>query len=311
MCGVTTLGRQIETYLDHLTAERGLSGNTVAAYRRDLSRYEAFCTARGITDFADVTSPDVEDFSAGLSMGEHPLAPASITRTLVAVRSLHRFTATEEGLAENPAASVPLPAVGTRLPKALSIADTQSLLDSIDASDRAGLRDKALLEMLYGTGARISEIVSLDVDDVTRVLAAQDQSVGLRLTGKGDKQRTVPLGRFARQSLSDWLATGRPAFMTGTAVGPALFLNSRGRRLSRQSAWAVLKDRAAAVGLSPQVSPHTLRHSYATHLLAGGADVRVVQELLGHASVTTTQLYTLVTVDHLREVYAAAHPRAR
>ncbi|WP_036923149.1 site-specific tyrosine recombinase XerD [Propionicicella superfundia] len=304
-----TVGAQIAAFLDHLTVERGLARNTLLAYGRDLARYAEFCAARGIADLAAVTPSDVEAFARELSGGQH-LAPASVTRTLVAVRSLHRFAATEGRTPSDPAADVDLPSVGRRLPKALSIADTQALLDGIDTSDPAGLRDKALLELLYGTGARISEVVSLDVDDITRVLLSADESTGLRLLGKGGKERVVPVGTFARAALSRWLGAGRAAFLRGPSPGPALFLNARGGRLSRQSAWAILKDRAAAAGLTAEVSPHTLRHSYATHLLDGGADVRVVQELLGHASVTTTQLYTLVTVDHLREVFASSHPRA-
>ncbi len=309
---MTTLRRQIDTFVDHLGVERGLSRNTVEAYHRDLRRYEAFCSDRGLTDIADVTLADLEAFSVALSQGDPPLSVASVTRALVAVRSLHRFTTAEERLASDPAAELTVPSVGSRLPKALSITQIQAMLDTVDTTMPIGLRDKALLELLYGTGARISEIVALDVDDATRVLQASDNTTGLRLIGKGDKERAVPLGSFARDAVARWIERGRGTFVKGRSPGPALFLNARGGRLSRQSAWMVLKQRAAMAGLDEaQVSPHTLRHSYATHLLDGGADVRVVQELLGHASVTTTQLYTLVTVDHLREVYASAHPRAR
>lgn len=305
-----TIGAEVEVFLDHLTVERGLARNTLLAYSRDLARYEAFCRARGLTDLAAVRPADVSAFARDLGGGEHRLAPASVTRTLVAVRSLHRFAAAEGRTADDPSADVDLPSVGTRLPKALSIAQTQALLDAVDTSEPVGLRDSALLELLYGTGARISEVVGLDVDDVTRVLLAADESVGLRLRGKGGKERIVPVGSYAKAALTSWLENGRPTFVRGDSPGPALFLNARGGRLSRQSAWAILKERAAQAGIEADVSPHTLRHSYATHLLDGGADVRVVQELLGHASVTTTQLYTLVTVDHLRDVFASSHPRA-
>lgn len=308
---MSTLPIQIDAYLNHLSVERGLSSNTIAAYRRDLARYAAFCDARGIGTAGQVSRSDLEAFAADLSRGDRPLAPASATRTLVAVRNLFKFTAAEEQWEHDPAADLTLPSVGARLPKALSIADTQALLDCVDTSQPVGLRDRALLELLYGTGARISEIVALDVDDVTRALHDAEAATGLRLVGKGDQQRVVPLGSFARDAVAAWVSGGRAAFVKGSSPGPSLFLNARGRRMSRQSAWLVLKERARQAGLIADVSPHTLRHSYATHLLDGGADVRVVQELLGHASVTTTQLYTLVTVDHLREVYAAAHPRAR
>ena len=189
-----------------------------------------------------------------------------------------------------------------------------ALLEAVPVDTPAGLRDRALLEFLYGTGARISEVVGLDVDDVVGLAQTGDdggQPV-VRLFGKGSKERVVPIGSYAAAALDAWLVRGRPTIMTGvTRSTPALFVNARGGRLSRQSAWAVLKRAAERAGLEADVSPHTLRHCFATHLLAGGADVRVVQELLGHASVTTTQVYTLVTVDSLREVYAAAHPRAR
>lgn len=304
------VAEQVETFLDHLTVERGLARNTLLAYGRDLARYASFLAARGIGELAEVTPADVTAFSLELSAGERPLAPASATRTLVAVRSLHRFAASEGDTIIDPAADLDLPSTTRRLPKALSIDDTQALLDAVDVAEPTGMRDSALLELLYGTGARISEIVTLDVDDLTRVLLSTDESVGLRLLGKGGKERVVPVGTYARQATARWLEHGRAHFVKGTSPGPALFLNARGGRLSRQSAWAILQRRAQEARLTADISPHTLRHSYATHLLDGGADVRVVQELLGHASVTTTQLYTLVTVDHLREVFASSHPRA-
>jgi integrase/recombinase XerD len=305
--------RIVRDYLDMLGVERGLSANTIAAYRRDLARYTAYLEQRGIRDLGEVTPADLSVYQQGLSTGDEdhkPLSTASVARAVVAVRNLHAFAASEGATATNPAADVSVPKIGKRLPKALSLSEVKRLIDGIETDTPAGLRDKALLELLYGTGARISEAVGLDVDDVTRALP--DPDAGLRLKGKGGKQRVVPLGSFARAALDAYLVRGRPALLEGAkAATPALFLGTRGGRLSRQNAWLVLRDRAAAAGIAKDVSPHSLRHSFATHLLDGGADIRVVQELLGHASVTTTQIYTMVTVDHLREVYALAHPRAR
>lgn len=305
--------RLVRGFLDHLTVERGSSPNTVGAYRRDLARYTEFLAARGIDDPRQVGEADVSAFLASLQAptdGRVPLSAASATRGLVAVRSLHRFAASEGLTSGDPAATVKPPKTGRRLPKALDIAQVQALLETPDVATPMGLRDAALLELLYGTGARVSEIVGLDVDDVTPMLA--DSEAGLRLFGKGRKERLVPVGSYARKAVEAWLVRGRPGFAQGSArPSPALLLNSRGQRLSRQSAYGVLQKAAETAHLGVEVSPHTLRHSFATHLLDGGADVRVVQELLGHASVTTTQIYTLVTVEHLREVFLSAHPRAR
>ena len=307
--------------------ERGLAAHTLAAYRRDLARYQAAMSDRGRAHIGDVTVPDVAAYLAGLRQGgdgHPPLAASSAARAMAAVRGLHAF-ATAEGLADaDPASQLPPPVPARRLPRAIGIAEVERLLAAAALGGAAApggaapagaalggvaggplqLRDRALLELLYGTGARISEAVGLDVDDVG--------APTLRLAGKGGKHRIVPVGSYAAQALDAYLVRGRPALAAATRRGsasPALFLNARGGRLSRQGAWGVLKAAADRAGLTG-VSPHTLRHSFATHLLDGGADVRVVQELLGHASVTTTQVYTLVTVDKLREVYAAAHPRA-
>lgn len=293
-----------------------MSEHTAAAYRRDLTRYTEFLTGRGITDAAAVDRDAITDFASSLSLGEGDraaLAPSSVARAVVAVRGLHRFGLVEGITTDNPAARVQPPTQGTRLPKALTLEQVQALLDAPDTTEVIGVRDAALLEMLYGTGARISEIVALDVDDVARLLdTEEDSTAGLRLIGKGNKERIVPLGSFARRALQAWLVRGRPALATRSKGSqPALFLNQRGGRLSRQSAWAILQTAAKQAKIGVEVSPHTLRHCFATHLLDGGADVRVVQELLGHASVTTTQIYTLVTVDHLRQTYLTAHPRAR
>ncbi len=295
----------VEPYLRHLTIERGLSGNTVAAYRRDLDRYGAWLAARGVDDAASVTEQDVVDFVASLRADpEHPMAASSVARILSSVRGLHRFLVEEGRAATDPTADVRPPKLASRLPKAISVEEVQALLDATGGDDPVALRDRALLELLYATGARVSEAVALNVDDV------QDAEV-VRLLGKGGKQRIVPVGSFAREALGAYLVRVRPDFAARGRSTPALFLGPRGARMSRQSAWLAIRAAAERAGIRAEISPHTLRHSFATHLLAGGADVRVVQELLGHSSVATTQIYTLVTVDTLRDMYTAAHPRAR
>jgi integrase/recombinase XerD len=288
--------------------ERGLALNTLRSYRRDLRRYSAFLAERDVHDLRSVAEADVTDFVAALREGdgEHSaLGSGSAARSLVAVRGFHRFALREGWVSIDVAAAVRPPAPARRLPKALPVSDVERL---IAAAGRDGsalrTRDRALVELLYGTGARISEAVGLDVDDL-------DAEAGIvHLLGKGGKQRLVPVGSFALEATSAYLVRVRPALAAAGTGTAALFLNARGGRLSRQSAWNVLRRAAERAGIAATVSPHTLRHSFATHLLDGGADVRVVQELLGHASVTTTQIYTLVTVDKLREVYATAHPRA-
>jgi integrase/recombinase XerD len=301
------LPRPVEDYLDHLAVERGLAANTLASYRRDLRRYTSFLAARGV-EVVDATEPDVTAFLRSLREGgadQMPLGASSAARTVVAVRGLHRFLLREGVRAQDPARDVRPPTPPRRLPKALSVDEVERLLAAAAAGEGPlPVRDRALLELLYGTGARISEAVGLDRDDL-------DLSSGaVRLRGKGGKERVVPVGSYALQAVEAYLVRARPALLAGGPGTPALLLNSRGGRLSRQSAWTVLRSAGARAGVRGAVSPHTLRHSFATHLIDGGADVRVVQELLGHASVTTTQIYTLVTVDRLREVYAASHPRA-
>jgi integrase/recombinase XerD len=300
--------RVVRSYLDHLSVERGLAHNTLASYRRDLRRYLGFLDARGIDDLGAVSQADVGDFLMSLREGDHehpPLGSGSAARTLVAVRGFHRFALRDGLTPSDPAAAVKPPTPPKRLPKALPIDDVERILEAAGAAGTTlAMRDRALLELLYGTGARISEAVGLDVDDLDL-----DEGV-VRLEGKGRKQRLVPVGSYAREAVSAYLVRARPELVSIGVGTPALFLNARGGRLSRQSAWTVLGRAADRAGVTADVSPHTLRHSFATHLLDGGADVRVVQELLGHASVTTTQIYTLVTVDKLREVYATAHPRA-
>ncbi|AER05986.1 MULTISPECIES: site-specific tyrosine recombinase XerD [Cutibacterium] len=303
----SSVGGQVEDYLRHLVVERGLSDNTVQAYRRDLLRYQEYLGSRGIGSLAEVTRVDVEEFRRHL---DHiGLAPASVTRCVVAVRNLHRFAVGSGQVQADVTAGMSPGTRSRRLPKALTMDQVESLLAAPDTSTVEGLRDAALLELLYGTGARVSEVCALDVDDIRRVL--DDPDLGLRLIGKGDKERIVPLGSYAAKAVDAWLIRGRPAWAEIGNGEHALLLNTRGRRLSRQSAWAVIRRAGEAAGLDVEhLSPHSLRHSYATHLLDGGADVRVVQELLGHSSVTTTQIYTLVTADHLREVYRSSHPRA-
>jgi integrase/recombinase XerD len=308
---VADVSLALRTYLDHLAVERGLAANTLTSYRRDLRRYVAFLAANGIDDVDAVTEQTVAAFLMHLREGDAdhpPLSATSAGRTVVAVRGFHKFCVSDGSATHDPAAGVRPPAPARRLPKALPLADVESILEAAGSGGTTlALRDRALLEVLYGTGARISEAVGLDVDDVDRV----EGTVLLR--GKGSKERLVPIGSYALAAVDAYLTRSRPVL---AAVGAseragARFLNARGGRLSRQSAWTVLVKAADRAGVTRDVSPHTLRHSFATHLLEGGADVRVVQELLGHASVTTTQIYTLVTVDNLREVFAAAHPRAR
>jgi integrase/recombinase XerD len=309
---MSDLQRGVRTYLDHLTVERGLAANTLLSYRRDLRRYLAYLADQGVEEFGKVTEALVSGFLMKLREGdaEHPpLGATSAARTVVAVRGFHKFAVRDGLTGSDPAAAVKPPAPTKRLPKALPLSDVEAILEASGAAGTTlALRDRALLEVLYGTGARISEAVGLDVDD----LDLDEGTVLLR--GKGSKERMVPVGSYAQAAVSAYLVRGRPelaSVSTGRTNGGALFLNARGGRLSRQSAWAVLAKAAERAGVTRDVSPHTLRHSFATHLLDGGADVRVVQELLGHASVTTTQVYTLVTVDNLREVFATSHPRAR
>ena len=303
---MTPVDRVVTDYLSHLVVERGLSDNTMRSYRRDLRRYLGYLHAHDLTDPAAIAETDVSAFLGALRTGDadhQPLGTASAARTIVTVRGLHRFMLREQIVVVDVTAAVKPPRPPSRLPKALDLDQVEAILDAAGSPGTVlASRDRALLEVLYGTGARISEAVGLDVDD----LDLETRTVLLR--GKGGKQRVVPVGSFAAQAVADYLTASRPALLSkGT---PALFLNARGGRLSRQSAWTVLNRAATRAGVTADVSPHTLRHSFATHLLDGGADVRVVQELLGHASVTTTQIYTLVTVDRLREVYATAHPRA-
>ena len=304
-----TLGVWVDRYLDHLTVERGLSPNTLAAYRRDLTRYVAFCRKRDVIAPDRVVDATIRSFVASISAStwgedERPYSARSVARALSSVRSFHRFLLREGAVERDPASGVVQPKLPRSLPHPLSVDEIARLLEAPDIATSAGLRDRAILEVLYGAGLRISELVGLDVDDV-------DLEEGyVRVLGKGGKEREVPLGGFGREAVSVYLTGARPMFASAATRG-ALFLNQRGGRLSRQSCARLLAAHARTAQIERRVTLHTLRHSFATHLLEGGADIRVVQELLGHASVATTQIYTLVTRDHLREVYYTSHPRAR
>lgn len=304
MTEADSLDREVKAWLDFQRVERGASTNTIEAYARDARRYCAFLQADGIATLSDVTERHLEAFARSLREGSGELAPLSVNsanRTIVAIRGLHRFHAGEKG-AEDIAASLSPPRAGERLPKALSRLEVESLLRAAASDD---VRNYAIAELLYGTGARVSEVTGLDLDDVDL------ESRAIRLRGKGNKERVVPLGSYAVDAIGAYLTRVRPAYAGKGISNGALFLNQRGRRLTRQAIFLMLRRYAQVAGLTQEISPHTLRHSYATHLLEGGADVRVVQELLGHASVTTTQIYTKVSVQQLRETFSASHPRAR
>ena len=307
-----SLQRHIDSYLRHLTIERGMAKNTLAAYSRDLRRYQEYLAELGITEPAEVTKLQVAAFGEQL-VTKFGLKATSVARVLSGVRGLHRFWLMEQVTINDVSATIKPPNPAKRLPKAISLGEVEQLLaaagpeptdDAAIALDPIRVRDRALLELLYATGGRVSEIVNLDLDDLV------DKTL-LRLFGKGSKERVVPVGSYAQKALESYLIRVRPSLAAAGRGTPALFLNQRGGRLSRQTAWQIISDSAEKAGLTGHISPHTLRHSFATHLLEGGADVRVVQELLGHSSVATTQIYTLVTVDALREIYATAHPRAR
>lgn len=336
----TAIGTEITDYLTHLRIERGSSENTLSSYRNDLLRYGAFLLQQQIDEPRQIEEALIAEFLRTVSTGEDggsAMAERSLARILASVRGLHKYWAQEGRTGHDPASHVTAPKPTETLPKALSVEQVGRLLEAPSPATSLGLRDRALLEFLYATGARITEAVSLDVDDVYVIsqradtgapghpeaeedAGASDQLVVVRVTGKGDKQRLVPVGTYAQQAISNYLTAGRPELAdavarssakTRRAPSPALFLNKLGGRLSRQSAWTILQRHAEAAGIEQEVSPHTLRHSCATHMLDGGAGIRMVQEMLGHASVTTTQIYTKVTAEALQEQYASAHPRAR
>lgn len=302
------LERQLDRYVRHLAIERGLSTNTVSAYRRDLSAFLAALGERGVTDAAQLEAESVRAYVVGLRERPQPLSASSTARVISSIRGFMRFLLEEGVIASDPAESLAAPKQAKRLPKALSHTQVEALLAATDGDDPVRMRDKALLELLYATGARVSEAVALDVDDLVGTDGTPEL---IRVIGKGDKQRIVPVGSFARSAVEAYLVRARPLLAAGRRSTPALFLGARGARLSRQNAWLIIRSAAERAALTVEVSPHSLRHSFATHLLAGGADVRVVQELLGHASVATTQLYTHVTIDNLRDAYQLSHPRAR
>lgn len=294
----------IREYLNHLTVERGLSKNTISAYNRDLERFFTFLDVQKV-DPLRIQEAHLTDYVVSLRMND--LSESSISRGVVAVRNWMEFTSKEKEFV-NPIKDFKPPKPNLRLPKALKIEEVTSLISYVSMGDTpSALRDGAIVELLYGTGARISEIVGLNVQDISKFDG--DQVTALRLTGKGGKTRVVPIGKYAQIALDQYLVRVRPGLLKKQES--ALFLNSRGSRLSRQSIWSMIAHGAHSAGIASDVSPHSLRHSFATHLLDGGADIRVVQELLGHSSVTTTQIYTLVTIDKLRESYAQAHPRAK
>lgn len=298
------LERALDAYLRHVTVERGLSAHTVEAYRRDLGAYQEWLLAAGIADTAEVTAAAIDRFLAERASAQPPPASTSLARLQSSVRGWHRFLAREGIEADDPSGRLRPPKAPRRLPKALTIEQVERLLAAPSPEEPLGIRDRALLELLYATGARVSEAIDLDVDD----LAHGDV---LRLRGKGSKERIVPLGSYARIAVDAYLTRVRPGLAAKGRASARLFLGARGAPLSRQSAWLVIRAAAERAEITVDVSPHTLRHSFATHLLQGGADVRVVQELLGHSSVATTQIYTHVSVDALRDIYATSHPRAR
>ena len=293
----------VEIFLNHCAVERGLSKNTVAAYRRDLDKFVSFLSEANLA-LAEITSANITDFAGFLR--KSGLSESSIARHVVAIRSLYAFLSKDQGI-ENVAKDVNPPKIPKRLPKALTISDIESMI-AVNGEDIAGVRNRALIETLYATGARVSEIVQLNIGDISR---PEVDTVTVKVRGKGGKERLVPVGKFAQHALDQYLTRSRPT-MLKNAREEALFLNEkRGTRLTRQSTWQIVMKAATKAGIERDISPHALRHSFATHLLDGGADIRVVQELLGHSSVTTTQIYTLVTIDKLRESYASAHPRSR
>ena len=296
-----------QSFLNYCAIERGLSLNTVAAYRRDLAKFSAFVTNMPVESIDSMVIADFE-----ISLKNLRLSPASLNRVQSTLRMFFKHVMVEQGLA-NPTLEIVSGKSNRRLPKALEIDQVIALIEAaFHEGEPITLRDRALLELLYSSGARVSELIGINIADIATVDSEDGVITTIKLRGKGSKERIVPLGSFAAGAIDDYKVRLRPVLSAQSAKPvPALFLNSRGGRISRQSAWAIVLKAAEAVGLEGKVSPHVFRHSYATHLLDGGADIRVVQELLGHSSVTTTQIYTLVTIDKVRETYSTAHPRAK
>ena len=295
------------SFLNHLQIERGLAANSIAAYRRDLNKFQLFLDS---TALSAVFPETISAFES--SLREAKLSIASINRIDSTLRSFFKHLQQEYGLAD-PTLEIAPSKSARRLPKALTINQILSMIDAAyRESEPITLRDQAMLELLYSSGARVSELIGININDLNVAQTADGEITTLKLRGKGSKERIVPLGSFATKAINDYCVRVRPDLLAkNPRNNAALFLNSRGGRISRQSAWQMVLDAARAAGITEHVSPHVFRHSYATHLLDGGADIRVVQELLGHASVTTTQIYTLITIDKVRESYSMAHPRAK
>jgi len=305
--------QSVNSFLDHLRIERGLAANSIAAYERDLRKLVVFFELQDI-DAKSVSSADITAFESSLKAND--LAPASVNRIMSAVRTFYKYQSREYGIVD-PTTEISHNKSARRLPKALTVSEVTSLIDAgLREGDVISLRDHAMLELLYSSGARVSEVIGINLSDFSKSNLHGDEITTLRVRGKGGKERIVPLGKFAVAAIDNYLVRTRPDLATKSgrkesSMNGALFLNQKGTRISRQSAWQIVLTAAERAGITSKVSPHVFRHSYATHLLDGGADIRVVQELLGHASVTTTQIYTLITIDKIRESYSSAHPRAR
>jgi integrase/recombinase XerD len=297
-------------FLNYLSIEKGLSGNTTAAYRRDLDKFFHYLSTNQLK-ISQVTSEVLANYISwlrGRGNTEFKIGESSIARNVISLRSYFSYLAKEHKYS-NPTIDFYPPKIPKRLPKALTVEQVMSILE-ISGSDLIEIRDRALLELLYATGARVTEIINLNISDIASIKNEGSEITTIRVKGKGSKERVVPIGSFGLAAVNDYLTRSRPT-LSKVVTQKALFLNQRGGRLTRQSAWSIVAKRAARAGLADLVTPHSMRHSFATHLLDGGADIRVVQELLGHASVTTTQIYTLITIDRLRESYASAHPRSK
>lgn len=299
----------LSQYLDFLTIERGLSSNSISSYRRDLIKFSSIIEEKKLS-YDALNESDILSITAELKRAQ--LSVTSINRFQSSLKGFYKYCAQEFGVV-NPLVDLKSMKNSRKLPKALSVSEVTELINSTDNPlNPAMLRDRAILEILYGTGARVAEVVNLDINDIVKDNLDGEEINLVKLKGKGSKERLVPIGKYALTAVEDYLVRLRPVYLAkGNGNEKALFLNAQGKRLSRQSAWKAVSNAAEATGLSGRVSPHVFRHSYATHLLDGGADIRVVQELLGHASVTTTQIYTLVTIDKVRESYTLSHPRAK
>jgi len=297
-------------FFNYLSIEKGLAGNTTKAYRRDLERFFHYLSINQL-NLAQVTAEELVGYLSwlrGRSNTEFTISESSIARNIISLRSYFTYLSKEHQYS-NPTLNFYPPKIPKRLPKALTVEQVMNILE-ISGDDLISLRDRALLELLYATGGRVTEIINLNITDISTIQNEDSDITTIRVKGKGGKERVVPIGSFALSAINDYLTRSRPT-LCKVLTQKALFLNQRGGRLTRQSAWSIVAKRAARAGLAEVVTPHSMRHSFATHLLDGGADIRVVQELLGHASVTTTQIYTLITIDRLRESYASAHPRGK